>query len=160
MPPAPPGAIETSPVTVGGIPCLLQRPRESAPVFVLVHGGGWALGSAAEMGPLGRAVAAGSGWAVLSVDYRLAPEHPFPAALEDVEAVLGALPEAAQALHVDTGRLAVGGDSAGGNLAAAAAQRRRDRGAAPWWALVLLYPALDLVHPHPSRVALSRGYGM
>lgn len=160
VPPAPPGSLASERVTVGGIPCLLQRPRPGAPLFVLLHGGGWALGSAAEMQPWGRAIAQATGAAVLSVDYRLAPEHPFPAGLEDVETVLAALPQAADELAVDAGRLVVGGDSAGGNLAAAAAQCRRDRRAPPWAATVLLYPALDLAGRHPSRAEFSDGFGM
>lgn len=114
-------------VTVGGVDCRLYRPASHAPAVVHLHGGGFVEGGLDSHDAVCHRLAASSGWAVLAVDYRLAPEHPYPAALEDAEAVIADLPDVAQWLHVDTTRLALLGDSAGGNLVAALTLRERDR---------------------------------
>lgn len=88
------------------------------PLLVYYHGGGWALGSLEGYDTLCRGLANASGWTILSVDYRLAPEHKFPAALEDAHDALLWAADNAEALGVDPRRIAVGGDSAGANLAA------------------------------------------
>ncbi|GAB4085505.1 hypothetical protein GCM10028784_21350 [Myceligenerans cantabricum] len=112
--------------------------------LVWAHGGSWQRGGAAQWAPVTRRLAAASGWAVSSVDYRLAPQHPFPAAVHDVLAavdqVAGAAPDAP---------LAVGGDSAGGTIAAASALVRRDRGERVPVQL-LAYPPLDPTCSRPS----------
>ena len=155
-------AIEVRDVAVGGVGCRLFRPDRGRPVVVYLHGGGWALGSIAECHDLCGALAERSGRAVLAVDYRLAPEHPYPAAIADVEAVLAGLPLQERTLEVQTGRMALAGDSAGANLAASLALRARDRSerAVPWLAQVLVYPVLDLVGDHPSQRQFAAGYGL
>jgi acetyl esterase len=114
-------------------------------VFVYLHGGGWSLGDLDGFDRVCRALANASGAGVLSVDYRLAPEHPFPAAVDDAEAALRwAAAEAPDALGADSDRLAIGGDSAGANLAAVVARRARDAAGPPLRAQVLVYPVTDL----------------
>jgi acetyl esterase len=130
-----------------------------APAFIYLHGGGWVMGSIDAVDAPLRAVANGSGCVVCSVDYRLAPEHPFPAALDDVRAVLGWVTERAGLLSIDPGRIALGGDSAGGNLAAATTLAERGRGR-HISGQVLIYPVLDHDFERPSYVANAEGFGM
>jgi acetyl esterase len=119
-----------------GVPVRVYRPEEGdLPALVYFHGGGWVVGSLDSHDALCRTLAARSGCALVAVDYRLAPEHRFPAALEDAWT---ATPWAAQRCP----RLAVGGDSAGGTLAAVVALRARDRGL-PLALQVLVYAATD-----------------
>ena len=129
-------------VDAHGVPGRLYATRIDAPVFVYLHGGGWCYGSLDSVDRVCRRIADRSGCAVLSVDYRLAPEHVFPAALEDTEAVLSFLRMSGADIGVDPTRLAIGGDSAGGQLATVAARRQRDA-ATPLDYQVLIYPALD-----------------
>ncbi|MET0419736.1 MAG: alpha/beta hydrolase [Actinoplanes sp.] len=129
-------------VDAGGVPARLYATRIDAPVLVYLHGGGWCYGSIETVVRMCRLIADRSGCAVLSVGYRLAPEHAFPAALEDVEAVLGFVRKSGAELGVDPSRLAIGGDSAGGQLATVAARRQRDA-ATPLDYQVLIYPAID-----------------
>lgn len=138
-------------VDVAGVPAILYRPDPTvpAPVLVYLHGGGWTMGSAAAFDATCRRLAVVSGWAVLALDYRLAPEHPYPAAVEDVDAVLAWLRPHGGELGVDGSRIAVGGDSAGGHLATVGARRARDRGQA-LVAQILVYPALDPTMTSPS----------
>src|SRR5262245_23885200 len=108
------------PGPAGTIPARLYRPSADGvlPLLVYFHGGGWVIGSIETHDDACRDLAAQSGCAILSVDYRLAPEHPFPAAADDCYAATRWAAANAGALGVDPARLAVGGDSAGGNLAA------------------------------------------
>jgi len=106
-----------------------------------------------------RLLAAQSGWAVVAVDFRRSPEHPFPAALEDVMAVTGALRAGADDA-VDPARLAVLGDSAGGNLAAAAARRMRDAGGPAYELQVLIYPVTDAAMDTRSYGKFAVGHGL
>ncbi|MBU2669461.1 alpha/beta hydrolase [Actinoplanes bogorensis] len=130
-------------VDAGGVPARLYASRVDAPVFVYAHGGGWSYGSIETVDRVCRRIADRSGCAVLSVGYRLAPEHVFPAALEDLETVLSYVRKSGAAeLGVDPSRLAIGGDSAGGQLATVAARRQRDA-ATPLDLQVLIYPAID-----------------
>ncbi|MBI1172878.1 alpha/beta hydrolase fold domain-containing protein [bacterium] len=92
-----------------------------APVILYIHGGGWVGGSIAINDPAVRALVAESGWSAVSISYRFAPQHPYPAALQDVGAALRWLRDKASGLGLDAGRVAIGGASAGANLAAAAA---------------------------------------
>jgi len=124
------------------VPGRLYATRTDAPVLVYLHGGGWCYGSVATVDRVCRRIADRSGCAVLSVEYRLAPEHVFPAALEDVETVLDFLRKDGAGLGVDVSRLAIGGDSAGGQLATVVARRQRDAGT-PLDFQVLIYPAID-----------------
>ncbi len=141
--PAPQDAVEeVREVDADGVRCRLYRPRPGAPVLVHVHGGGWVMGGLDSHDAVCRALAARSASAVLAIDYRLAPEHPWPAALEDVETAVAWLQREGAAYGVDPGRLALLGDSAGGGLVAALALRARRGG--PSYALqVLVYPVLD-----------------
>jgi acetyl esterase/lipase len=124
----------------------LYRPadaRDGLPVIVWMHGGGWVLGGIELDDLMARQLAKDVRCAVVSVEYRLAPEHPYPAALEDCYAVVQWLAVEGAKHGIDTRRIAVGGGSAGGNLAAGVALLARDRGAPRLTFQVLIYPALD-----------------
>jgi acetyl esterase len=125
-----------------GVPCRLYATRTGTPVLVYLHGGGWCYGSIETVDRFCRRVAERSGCAVLSVGYRLAPEHVFPAALDDAGTALSYLRREGAGLGLDVSRLAIGGDSAGGQLATVTARRQRDA-AMPLDFQVLIYPALD-----------------
>ena len=128
------------------------------PGLVYFHGGGFVVGSLYSHDHLCRALTRASGVAVVSVDYRLAPEHPFPAAVDDADAATMWVAENAEALGIDPARLGVGGDSAGGNLAAVVARRSRDRGGPALAAQVLIYPATDCDLDTISYLANADGY--
>jgi acetyl esterase len=145
-------------VDADGVPCRLYAAQTDAPVLVYVHGGGWCYGSLAAVDPLCRRIADRSGCAVLSVDYRLAPEHVFPAAQDDVETVLRWIRKEGAGLGVDPARLAIGGDSAGGQLATVAARRQRDA-ATPLDYQVLIYPAIDPMTASPAYDEVG-GHGL
>ncbi|AYJ87047.1 alpha/beta hydrolase [Sphingomonas paeninsulae] len=117
-------------------------PGEVRPVAILLHGGGWVLGTLETHDALARVLVRDGGCAVLSLDYRLAPEHPFPAAIDDVLAAIGALPAYAEQFGIRADRYAVVGDSAGGNLAAVAALLLAGKPNAPS-GQVLFYPVVD-----------------
>jgi acetyl esterase len=119
-------------------------PGSLLPCLLFLHGGGWVLGSLETHDWVCRRLAKESGGCVLSADYRLAPEHPYPAAVEDALAALRWLAAEARALGIDATRIALGGDSAGGNLAAVLALMGRDGTAPPSMFQALLYPAVDL----------------
>ncbi|HWF75852.1 MAG TPA: alpha/beta hydrolase [Caulobacteraceae bacterium] len=116
-------------IEAGGVPVRLYRPAGEGPwpLHVYLHGGGFVMGAARADGPLSRRAAA-SGSLVASVEYRLAPEHPFPAGVEDSYAALCGLVEQAGALGIATNAVTVGGASSGGNFAAVVALMTRDRG--------------------------------
>ena len=152
-----PDAVEAADVTLpgraGGIPARVYRPGGGgtgpAPCLVFFHGGGFVIGSLDTHDGLCRELAEGASAVVVSVDYRLAPEHPHPAAVDDAEDAVAAVGDAAVTLGVDPDRLAVGGDSAGGNLATVVARRwaARRAGAPSLPSLrfqLLLYPFCDL----------------
>ena len=131
-------------LSVDGVPCRLYDPRDGrgAPVVVYLHGGGWVMGDLDTHDELCRRIADRSGCAVLSVGYRLAPEHPWPAAIEDVEQAVRWLRRRAAGIGVDASRLAIAGDSAGGHLAAVVARRACEAGAGFAYQ-VLLCPVID-----------------
>lgn len=129
------------------------------PVLVYLHGGGWVVGSLDSHDGVCRALCARTPCIVVSVDYRLAPEHPFPAAVEDSWAATAWVAEHARSIGGDPGRIAVGGDSAGGNLAAVVALRARDRGLALRHQL-LVYPVTDCDLDSASYLANAEGYGL
>jgi acetyl esterase len=149
------------PTATGEIPVRIYTPTGkapgAAPGLVFFHGGGWVVGNIESYDRECRAIAQQAECVVVSVDYRLAPEHKFPAAVDDC--VLATRWTAAHAaeLGIDAARLAVGGDSAGGNLAAVVAQQLRDTpatdvpGAPPLICQLLIYPATDSVAEYPSQ---------
>jgi acetyl esterase len=145
-------------VDADGVPCRLYATRPDVPVLVYLHGGGWTTGSLETHDALCRRIADRSGCAVLSVDYRLAPEHPFPAALRDAETVLGWVRTQGAAMGVDPARLAIGGDSAGGQVATVVARRQRDA-ATPLDYQVLIYPTIDPLAASESHAELGE-YGL
>jgi acetyl esterase len=118
--------------------------KGALPVLVYYHGGGWVLGDLDSHDWVCRRIANAAQCAVLSVDYRMAPEHVFPAAFDDSLAALRWTVDNASRLKIDPSRVAVGGDSAGGNLAAAVAIAARDSGSPRLAAQILVYPAVDL----------------
>jgi len=130
----------------------------AVPGLVFFHGGGWVAGSIATHDHLCRAITRDAGVGVVSVGYRLAPEDPFPAAVEDAEAATAWVAGNARGLGIDPARLAVGGDSAGGNLAAVVARRARDRGGPALAFQLLLYPITDAGMNTPSYAENAEGY--
>jgi acetyl esterase/lipase len=129
-----------------GVPLHVYTPPGAAagrPALLHMHGGGYVLGSAAMMGALNQARARALDCVVVSVDYRLAPETPYPGPVEDCHAALVWLADHAAALGIDPGRIAVGGESAGGGLAAALCLLCRDRGGPAVAFQFLIYPMLD-----------------
>ncbi|MGH3656794.1 MAG: alpha/beta hydrolase [Micromonosporaceae bacterium] len=131
-------------VDAAGVPARLYDPRNGhgAPVLVYLHGGGWVMGDLDTHDAVCRRLADQSGCAVLSVAYRLAPEHPWPAQISDVETAVSWLRDNAAEHGVDTSRLAIAGDSAGGHLATVVARRARDAGTGYAYQ-VLVYPVID-----------------
>jgi acetyl esterase len=125
--------------------------EEPLPIVVNYHGGGWCLGSPEQSDWLTSRVAERVGCLVVSPTYRLAPEHPYPAPVEDAWAVLQWVAEHAGELGGDPHRIAVMGDSAGGNLAAVVSLLARDAGAPPLRAQVLVYPAVEMYERYPSE---------
>lgn len=136
-------------------------PDEALPVMVYFHGGGWVIGDLDSHDWVCRAVANAANCAVVSVDYRLAPEHTFPAAFDDAVAAAQWVAANAAMLAIDPARIIVGGDSAGGNLAAVTALALRDEGRIKLHAQVLTYPIVDLTFEYDPRfdkgVALTNG---
>lgn len=121
----------------------IYRPHQAQGAIVWLHGGGWVMGDLETEHPWAARVAEGSGAVVISVGYRLAPEHPFPAALDDVYAVLTWAAENAAELGIDAERIAVGGHSAGAGIAAGAALRARDENGPRIHFQLLNQPGLD-----------------
>ncbi|MGF1608243.1 MAG: alpha/beta hydrolase [Kiloniellales bacterium] len=134
------------------IPFRLYRPKTAAPppLVLYLHGGGWVCGDVSTHESVTAPLAAGSGVAVASLHYRRAPENPFPAAFEDASFALRWLIRQAGAFGLDAGRIAVAGDSAGGNLAAALAIEAREQGDVALKAQILLYPVVDDDVERPS----------
>lgn len=147
---------------IEGVPVRIYKPGGAGPLPVLVyfHGGGWVTGNLDLVDSPLRTLATEAPSIVVSVDYRLAPEHPFPAPLEDCYAVTRWVAANAASLGADPARLAVGGDSAGGNLAAAVAIKARDLAAFDITLQVLIYPVTDNNLDTPSYLGYSEGYGL
>ena len=145
----------------GDVPVRIYRPTDDAgpqPVLVWFHGGGWVLGSIEGSDLTCRNLAAQSGVVIVSVGYRLAPEHPYPSGLGDCYAALVWVAATAGDLGIDPDRVAVGGDSAGGNLAAVVALAARDRGGPAVRFQLLVYPVTDALMSHPSVRDNGQGY--
>ncbi len=161
--------------TAGGVPLRLYRPQAAdglsrphpvdgapanavLPALVFFHGGGWTMGDLDTHDVLCRQLCIGAGVVVVAVDYRMGPEHRFPAAVDDSIEATRWLRAQAAALGIDSTRVAVGGDSAGGNLAAVVALALRDAGDAPLAFQLLIYPATDMRAAAPSHQRNGQGY--
>ena len=146
----------------GAIALRLYRPLGAGaaplPALVYFHGGGWVIGDLETHDTLCRELANGSGCVVVAVDYRMGPEHRFPAAVDDCIAATRWVHANAARLRIDAQRLAVGGDSAGGNLAAVVALAARDAGDLPLRFQLLIYPATDQRRGAPSHTRNGDGY--
>ena len=145
------------PAPHGAIPARLYEPKQLrtvnglAPGLVFFHGGGWVIGDLDSHDVVCRQLAHEGESIVISVDYRLAPEHKFPAAVEDAITATQWVATNAADLGIDAARLCVGGDSAGGNLAAVVAIAARDGNGPALSGQVLIYPATDFAMTHPSH---------
>ena len=131
--------------------------HETLPALVYFHGGGWLLGDLDSHDVACRHYANRAGCRVISVDYRMAPEHKFPAAVDDCAAATRWVLTQARTLGIDSRRVAVGGDSAGGNLAAVVALMARDWDLPPLTFQLLVYPATDLAMTHASYQRVTDG---
>lgn len=142
----------TCPGPAGSIPLRVYRPTtdRDRPCVVYFHGGGHTIGSIETHDPVCRQLAREADATVVSVGYRLAPEHPFPAPLDDATAALTWVATHPAEVGADTARLAVAGDSAGGNLSAVLAVWARDNGGPFLRGQLLVYPAVDMAYAHPS----------
>lgn len=147
-----------APSSHGGVPLRLYRPASAQGVVVVFHGGGWLMGDIASFDATSRYLAADSGAAVVSAGYRLAPEHPFPAAIEDAWDATRWVASHGEIIGVDTRRLAVFGESAGGNLAAVVCLLARDAGGPAIALQVLVYPPVDAGLSSPSLDQFASGY--
>ncbi len=153
----------TVPASGGPLGARFYLPRNlpggpPPPLLVYYHGGGWVIGGLDTHDGVCRFLADAGGVAVLSVDYRLAPEHPFPAATEDAWDSFSWAAANAAGLGVDGARIGVGGDSAGGNMAAVVALRSRAEGGPPLAMQLLMYPVTDSADNPRSRLLFADGF--
>jgi acetyl esterase len=150
------------PGPAGALPIRLYAPAGPtdglAPGLVFFHGGGWVAGSLETHDGLCRRLCEAAGCRIVALDYRLAPEHPFPAALMDCLLAVNWVANHAASLGLDRTRIAVGGDSAGGGLAAAVCQIARDAGGPPIALQLLVCPILDVGRRTGSREAFGEGH--
>jgi acetyl esterase len=152
-----------APGPAGPVPFRAYRPKgagkdEILPALVYFHGGGWVIGDLDTHDVVCRTLCNAARCAVFSVEYRKAPEAPFPAAVEDCFAACSFISRNSGALNIDPERLAVGGDSAGGNLATVMALKARDAGGPAISLQLLIYPATDQRLGHPSIDGNGEGY--
>ena len=145
--PAPHGAIPARIYT----PKALRKTNGLAPCLVFYHGGGWVIGDLESHDVVCRKLAHEGEMIVIAIDYRLAPEHKFPAAVDDAMTAVKWIAANAKQLGIDASRLTVGGDSAGGNLAAVTAIAARDGDGPKLAGQLLIYPGTDLAMKHPSH---------
>jgi acetyl esterase len=159
--PEPPELESAGPLSIpaahGAIPARIYTPKSLrksnglAPCLVFFHGGGWVIGDLDSHDVVCRKLAHEAEMLVVSVDYRLAPEHKFPSAADDAIAATKWVAANAKSLGIDTAQILVGGDSAGGNLAAVVALAARDGDGPKLAGQVLIYPATDFAMSHPSH---------
>ncbi len=159
--PEPPELESVKPLSIGAphgaiaariyTPKTLRKTNGLAPCLVFFHGGGWVIGDLETHDVVCRKLAEDGELIVVSVDYRLAPEHPFPAAVDDAIASTKWIAANAKQLGIDASQLMVGGDSAGGNLAAVISLAARDGNGPRIAGQVLIYPATDFSRKHPSH---------
>ncbi len=150
----------TLPGPAGEIPVRLYRPRAfnaAAPCLLFLHGGGWVVCTLDTYDAFCSELAVAGDCVVISVDYRLAPEHAYPAAIDDAVAAFNGVVAHAERLGIDPRRIAVGGDSAGGNLAAALCLRTRAAGGVQPCLQLLYYPVVDAVGQWPSYAENATG---
>jgi len=142
------------------IPTLLYRPNAESelPILVYFHGGGYVIGSLASHDCVCRAICKEAQCIVISVDYRLAPEHKYPAAIDDAWAATQWVAANAKSVGGDENRIAIGGDSAGGNLAAVVCLRAKTASAPPLLFQLLIYPATEMNCIFPSHEEFGKGY--
>ena len=148
------------PAPDGDVPVRIYTPEGSGPFPILVwyHGGGWVVGDLESADPTARHLCKGAGAVVVSVDYRLAPETKFPGPAEDCYAATVWAADNAASLNADASRLAVGGDSAGGNLAAAISLMAADRGGPAIVHQLLVYPVTEVNYETPSYSENAEGF--
>ena len=163
--PQPPAIGTVRDLSADGVPVRVYRPAgvpdaTRLPALVFFHGGGWVIGDLETHDVLCRQITAASGVSVIAVDYRLAPEHKFPAAVDDAWAATRWVAAHGAELGVDGRKLVVGGDSAGGNLAAVVALLARDAGGPPIAGQVLIYPVTDLGAEAQSYTDFADGYSL
>ena len=161
--PTPPEIGEVKELRAEQIPCRVYRPKgvpasTALPALIFFHGGGWVIGDLETHDVLCRQLTAGAGISVVNVDYRLAPEHKFPAAIDDAWTATRWVAAHAAELAIDASRLAVGGDSAGGNLAAVVALLARDQRGPALRLQVLTYPVTDVAAESPSYAEFADGF--
>lgn len=160
----PPAVARIANQEIAGVPVRLYYPPASAgagslqPGYIYAHGGGFVVGDLDMVETICRSICATAGIVVVSVDYRLAPEHKFPRGLDDMIAVTRHVATNGAALGIDAKRLGIGGDSAGGNLAAATSQALHGRDGIALRFQVLVYPVTDLTCAQPSYQDLGTGY--
>ncbi len=145
---------------LAGLPVRIYRPHglpKRAAALMYLHGGGFTSGSLESHDLVCQATAAETPCTVVAVDYRLAPEHRFPAAIDDATKVFRAMVTEAEALDIDPRRIAIGGDSAGGNLSAVVALDTRHDAVKPCFQM-LIYPAVDMTMSFPSIEIFGRGF--
>jgi acetyl esterase len=147
--PDPPEVAEVRDLVAGSVPVRLYRGLGTSsgtilPCLIYLHGGGWVIGDIAQYDQVCRRLANLAGCCVISVEYRLAPEHKFPAGVDDCASATRWIIENGVSLAIDPARIAVGGDSAGGNLSAVMCLMARDGVLPPISYQVLIYPAVDL----------------
>jgi acetyl esterase len=162
VPPEPVANVDDRVLEIDGarIPIRIYTPDGVAPYAALVyfHGGGWVIGNIETHDQICRKLANRGGCMVISVEYRVAPEHKFPTAAEDAYGATAWVAAHAADLGIDASRIAVGGDSAGGNLAAAVTLMARDRGGPPLMFQALIYPVTHFNFDTPSYTENAEGY--
>ena len=155
-------ANRTIETTAAKVPVRIYHPPgavgKALPAYIYCHGGGFVVGDLDMVETVCRTICRDAGVVVVSVDYRLAPEHKFPAGVEDTIAVVRWVAQHGGEVGIDAARLAIGGDSAGGNLAAAAAQALVGPGVVALRYQVFVYPVTDLTCSQPSYTDLGTGY--
>ena len=161
--PTPPEIGEVKNLRAEQIPCRVYRPKgvpasTALPALIFFHGGGWVIGDLETHDVLCRQLTAGAGISVVNVDYRLAPEHKFPAAVDDCFAAYRWLREQGRDIGGDASRVAVAGDSAGGNLSAVVSQLATSAGVPVPSCQVLIYPAVDFSLETESHRELEDGH--
>ncbi|GJM14492.1 MAG: acetylhydrolase [Pseudohongiella sp.] len=150
----------SAPGVAGDIPLRIYRPnaKRDLPLLVFYHGGGYVIGSLDSHDIVCRGISLQAECVVIAVDYRLAPEHKYPAAVEDAWSALEWIAQNSDSLGFDAARIAVGGDSAGGNLATVVSLMARDKGLPSLCLQLLIYPGTDLECGYPSHDSFGSDY--